>query len=516
MSEGNDGGSHDRWARFRFAIIGRLLASPPPRGELHAEIKALSAQTWRHPISGEAEHVAVSTIERWFHAARKSNDPVRTLRRKPRADAGRRRAMNPLLREALRAQYKQHPYWSYQLHSDNLGALVRGNPTTLGPMASYATVRRYMTDQGMFRRKRPRHLERAGVQRAEAQRELHETRSYEATHVHGLWHLDFHEAKRKVLTTAGAWIIPVLLGILDDHSRLACHFQWYFAENATNLIHGLSQAIQKRGLPRALLDDNGSAMTAAETLEGLARLGIDPDHTLPARPEQNGKQETFWSQVEGRLMAMLEGCEDLTLALLNEATQAWVECEYNQKIHSEIGVSPIDRFVHAPSLGRASPSSDALRRAFRTTSTRRQRRSDGTFTLDGVRFEVPSRYRHLIRLTIRYARWDLSCVDLWDARADVLLCAVYPLDKAKNANGQRRVLRPVAGAEGEATSAPPRASGMAPLLRELMEQYAATGLPPAYLPTDTTTEASAEDDGDELNPADDDDDANDHDDDEET
>ena len=503
MNDEGSGGSHDRWARWRFAIIGRLLASPPPSGELYVELKALACQAWRHPITGKPHHVAVSTIERWFHQARKSKDPVRSLRRKVRADCGRHRAMTPRLREALREQYRNHPYWSYQLQHDNLGALVRGD-ATLGPMVSYPTVRRYMKEQGLRPRRRPRHLERAGVQRAEAAREQRETRSYEATHVHGLWHLDFHLAKRKVLTPAGEWIIPALLGVLDDHSRLACHFQWYFVENTPNLIHGLSQAIQKRGLPRALLDDNGGAMIAGETLEGLARLSINPDHTLPARPEQNGKQEHFWAQVEGRLMAMLDGCEDLTLAMLNEATQAWVECEYNQKVHSEIGVAPIERFVRSPSLGRPSPSSDELRRAFRTTTTRKQRRSDGTFTLDGVRFEVPSRYRHLVRLTLRYASWDLSCVDLWDARADTLLCAVYPLDKAKNADGARRVLQPVAGAEGMPLTTP-RATGIAPLLRELMAQYAATGLPPAYLPTDEGASAAygVEDDSDHEDDEDD-------------
>jgi putative transposase len=51
------------------------------------------------------------------------------------------------------------------------------------------------------------------------------------------------------------------------------------------------QGIQKRGLFRLLLSDNGSQMTAAELREGLARLGILHDTTLRAFPEQNGKQE---------------------------------------------------------------------------------------------------------------------------------------------------------------------------------------------------------------------------------
>jgi len=48
-------------------------------------------------------------------------------------------------------------------------------------------------------------------------------------------------------------------------------------------------------------------MTAAETREGLLRLGITGTTTLPYAPFQNAKQEIVWSQIEGRLLAMLEG-----------------------------------------------------------------------------------------------------------------------------------------------------------------------------------------------------------------
>jgi transposase InsO family protein len=79
------------------------------------------------------------------------------------------------------------------------------------------------------------------------------------------------------------------------------------SESAENIVHGLSQAMQKRGLPRAAMSDNGAAMTAIEITEGLARLGILHQTTLPYSPYQNGKQEVLWASVEGRLMAMLEG-----------------------------------------------------------------------------------------------------------------------------------------------------------------------------------------------------------------
>jgi hypothetical protein len=62
----------------------------------------------------------------------------------------------------------------------------------------------------------------------------------------------------------------------------------------------------------------------------------------------NGKLEHLWAVIEGRLMAMLEGVADLSLAMLNQATQAWVEPDYNRKPHSEIGQAPLDRFLAGP------------------------------------------------------------------------------------------------------------------------------------------------------------------------
>jgi len=180
-------------------------------------------------------------------------------------------------------------------------------------------------------------------------------------------------------------------------------------------------------------------------------------------------------------MAMLEGEPELTLSLLNEATQAWVEQEYQRKKHAELGEPPLDRALRGPSRVRPSPSSEEMRRAFRMQTSRAQRHSDGTFTVSGIRFEVPTRYRTLCRLTLRVARWDLSSVDLVDPRSGTHLCTILPLDKHKNADRRRRVIPSAQPPDGGPLSPP---SGIAPRLRALMQDYAATGLPPAYLAKD--------------------------------
>ena len=76
---------------------------------------------------------------------------------------------------------------------------------------------------------------------------------------------------------------------------------------------------------------------------------------------------------------------------------------------------------------------------------RRQRRSDGTVSVEGRRFEVPSRYRHLDRLAVRWASWDLSHVSLVDDRTGTVLCRLFPLDRTQNADGARRARGGVRG-----------------------------------------------------------------------
>jgi hypothetical protein len=119
--------------------------------------------------------------------------------------------------------------------------------------------------------------------------------------------------------------------------------------------------------------------------------------------------------------------------------------------------------------------------AFTQVYGRNVRRSDGTVSLNGVRFEVPSRYGHFESVTLRAASWDLSRVHLCDPKTGVILGRLFPLDKHLNSSGQRAVKVPAPDAT--ATPVPPP-SAPAPLLQKLLKDYATTGLPPAYLPKD--------------------------------
>lgn len=470
------------WARWRFSIISGLLVRPPPPGELHQALDDLAQSRWRHPIDGSWRRCGRSTLERWYYLARDAADPVGALTRKMRSDAGTTRAMSRELLLALKGQYLRHPGWTYKLHADNLVVLAEEESDRYGPPVSESTVRRRMKQRGWIPRRR-RRKPTPGQRKAEERLETHEVSSFEATHVHALWHYDFHEAKKlRVVDALGGWHIPFALAILDDCSRLACHAQWYLHENAENLVHGLEQAQCKRGLARSHLHDNGSAMRAAETQNGLADLSIVSSPTLAYSPYQNGKVETFWDRLEGRLAAMLEAVEPLTLDFLNTATQAWLEMEYNRSVHEELGVSPLEKATTQDSVARPAPDLETLHRAYSARAIRTQRRTDGTITLKGVRFEVPARLRTLRKVCVRYRSWDLTRAWIVDDRTGDLLARIGPLDKARNADGRRRTLEPLDDLPAPAVS--PDDDPVPPLMRRLLEQYAATGAPAAYLPKD--------------------------------
>jgi putative transposase len=148
-----------------------------------------------------------------------------------------------------------------------------------------------------------------------------------------------------------------------------------------------------------------------------------------------------------------------------------------------MGCSPLERYRAGPDVGRECPAPEVLRRAFRAEVTRVQRWSDGTVSLKGQRFEVPARFAHLKRLQLRYARWDLSSVDLVDSRSGALLSTLYLLDRAANASGERRSVASPANSADQ-TASPQAGEEIPPLLKKLLADFAATGLPPPYLPED--------------------------------
>ncbi len=156
----SDPPDRDRWARLRFLVIGPLMAAPPAPRQLGAALLALAAKTWRHPVSGLDVRVGASTLERWYYRARRAADPVAVLKDAQRGDEGCFPSLTPAAIAALTLQYREHPGWTAQLHLDNLRVACKEADS---PVASYATVRRYLKAQGMHRQARPKRATEGAV-----------------------------------------------------------------------------------------------------------------------------------------------------------------------------------------------------------------------------------------------------------------------------------------------------------------------------------------------------------------
>jgi transposase InsO family protein len=298
---------------------------------------------------------------------------------------------------------------------------------------------------------------------------------FEVEHIGALWHNDYHHGKIRVVTANGTLKTPVAAAFIDDRSRFICHIQWFIDETCENLTHTLMQAMMRRGVPRSIVNDNGSPMIAEEFISGCENLGVQTQRIRKHSPWENGKIESFWKPLEGRLISMLYDVQNLTLAELNNLTQVWVEQEYHRSYHSEVKSTPLDVFLNHKSVLRDTPTLLEFQKAFRITVERQQRMTDHTITVDGVRYQVPRDFWHERRLRIAYARWDLSSVDVLNNETGRPLANLRPVDKIRNAEiAKERILSMRSNIEDV----------LPPLLREYYRNSKTAGEMSPYLSKD--------------------------------
>jgi len=457
---------------FRYGIISELLSRPPELGGLATRLREMSKKTYVKPWNNEPVTISVRTLERWYFAARKNLRPSEILQPKLRADRGESRSLTEEHKSNLTDFRLKYPSWSIQLMYDNFVLI----PFKINA-PSYSTVLRYFHHLGFFSNK--------SIGKKNKKKEV---RSFEVEYVGQLWHMDFHKGSRMITNEKGEYQQAICMAIIDDKSRLICHAQWFVNETAEVLVHGFIQAILKRGLPRTFYTDNGSAMKAEELTAGLAVLSIKQEKTLPYSPYMNGKQESFWQPLEGRLMKMLPKYKRLSLDVLNAVTQAWVEQDYHVKIHSEINEKPLDRFFNSKDVLRASPEYNYLKHSFRMIIERTVRKTDATITIDGIRFQIPQCYAHMDSILLRYARWDLGEAEILCSDTQKSLCLIYPLNKLANSTAIRKdieeklTIQQVPTIEDENEFLDLKNHQLPPLLAHCLEKYAKQYPLSGYIP----------------------------------
>lgn len=355
----------DEIALFRYSVLGPLVCRDRlTHGQLKATLEELARQPYNVPGHGSC-YLSAKTIEAWYYAWRRGG--IQALAPRPRRDRGISQ-ISPARQQAVLAAKHDKPSRSINQIIELLEA--RGE-VPRGALAR-ASVHRLLAAHGLSAR-----APSAAVT---------DYRSFEAEHAGDIFYSDVMHGPR--LRLGGAREQKTyLVSIMDDASRLIAHSAFCLDESVRVIEAVLKQALLRRGLPKRLVIDNGSAYRAASLHAVCARLGIHLIHCAPYQPTSKGKLERWHRTVRAQFVDELDTTRIDSLADLNDCFWVWLEHAYHQRPHA--GQTPHQRFVadlaRIRSLGALAPQLDALFHH----RIERQVRKDNTVSYAGQRFEVP-------------------------------------------------------------------------------------------------------------------------------
>lgn len=372
-------GQSSRIALWRYGIISPMLhACPEESTSLLARLRQASTVVWADPC-GRRRQIPAETMRSWIYQYRKGG--IGALADQPRIDKGTTEVGQKLL-EGLAALRDKH---------------------------STLTTKRLLSmacEQGLWNGVRP---SRSAIYRAVAARGLRKRKTDDLpprpakAFAYGefgqMWTADFLHGPK--VRSGNSLQKLYLLAIIDDASRYIVHASFYTTEGVEALIHGLSIAIKRFGIPQRFYTDNGSAFRSLHLQTVAARLGFVLPHTPAYTPQGRGKIERFFRTTRDQL---LDGAEAPTLQAWNQKLSIWID-GYHRRPHEGIDATPLDKRLAM--LNATKPFldlADPLGKAFLMESTRKVRR-DGTVNLDAKVWDIPDAMPGEI-VSILHAPWE--------------------------------------------------------------------------------------------------------------
>ena len=137
---------------------------------------------------------------------------------------------------------------------------------------------------------------------------------YERTKANSLWHTDWKVLRGKLLIL-----------FEDDATRLVTGYGLFDSASAETSLQVFAIAVEKWGLPRQLLTDNGSTFCNTHDKRdmkhlfhaGVTRAGCEHVFTRPSHPQCNGKLEKLNSTIQ-KLYLHYDGDLDKAVLAYNE------------------------------------------------------------------------------------------------------------------------------------------------------------------------------------------------------
>lgn len=347
-------------AVFRYGVIQDFLSAIKlNHGERERLLREKCARKWLIPHSCKTS-ISRSAIQRWISIYEASGGQLKSLYPKDRNDKGATRTLdgeNCLMLTQLR---KEMPDATVAF----IMKTIKQRELALNHL-SQSTVYRFFHQQDLMKKNKS----------------PEDRRKFEAEHPNDMWQSDVMHGP--YLEIDGKQRKTYLIAFIDDHSRLIVYGRFYPSENTSSFMHALEQAFLRRGLPRKLYVDNGSAFRSKQLMHTMASLAIALIHSRPYKPQGRGKIERFFKSVRSQF---LPGFTGTTIEEINAGFEEWLAHEYNDRRHSATGKKPLERFTDGIECIRSTP--DNLKDHFRKT-VRRRVNKDRTIILDKRLYQGP-------------------------------------------------------------------------------------------------------------------------------
>jgi len=349
-------------AVFRYGIINEFVGGRQlDHGEQEKLLGEKCAHRWCIPLSGKSR-ISRSTLLRWVRVYTGSRNNLEALYPKDRNDNGKARALDEDTCLALTELRRQKPELTVV---ELIKLMYKNDMATAGTVLNLSTVYRFLHSNNLMAKEHAAPTDR---------------RKYEAELPNDIWQSDVMHGPH--ITSGCKQHKCYLIAFIDDHSRLIPHGQFYLSEAVVPFMKAFAAAVSKRGLPRKLYVDNGSAFRSRQLEYTTAALGIALIHAQPYQPQGKGKIERFFKTVRTQFLPTFSGT---TLEDINRAFDLWLS-EYNSREHSSTKQSPFKRFTSKMECLRMAP--DNLHNYFRKT-VRRRVNKDRSVVVDCRLYEAP-------------------------------------------------------------------------------------------------------------------------------
>jgi transposase InsO family protein len=290
----------------------------------------LSREEKRHYRRKVCENLQISerTLRRYLQRFREEG--VRSLTRKQRSDAGHMRVFSEQIltrAKQLLAQNNRRsiPMLMELLRADEqVGELVKQiSPSTL-----------------YFHLKQTGHEFRGGNNDPP----VGIYRRFEAEYPNQLWQGDArYGIPLPHPTKTGKRKMTYLFAWMDDFSRKIMGARYYWDTKLPRMEDIFRRAVLRWGLPLRLFCDNGKVYVSKHFLILVSDLGIKKIHHRAYASWAKGKIENVMKAFK-RFQSEAAVAGFQTLQELNSALAAWIEVEYNNKVHSGTGETPNERW----------------------------------------------------------------------------------------------------------------------------------------------------------------------------